>query len=176
MSGDVVHERRIMKMQHAYCLLLGLLLFVAVGSGLAVADPADRTIASPGNPIDGRPYWEVLARCAGVHLALAVADLADAFVQRADSKQKNREATWAKFHGHRDTLEDAGLLFLGGAGAFLAEDRHLSKEQVKAIYHQQFARGQVLTLDAAVPEANVCIGAYQRCQAQYPKVCSSKLP
>jgi hypothetical protein len=91
-------------------------------------------------------------------------------------KQKNRETTWAKFHGNRagDALTDAGLLFLSGADGFLIEDRHVSKTEV--IYRQQYDQGTTLALVAAVPEGNVCIGAYQLCQAQYPNVCSGKLP
>jgi hypothetical protein len=176
MSRDCVQTRRIMKMQNVYCLLLGILVFGVVGPGLTVADPADRTITAPGDPLNGRPYWEVLARCAGVQAALSVADIADEIVRAGDPKQKNREATWAKFHGNRDTLEDTGLLFLRSAGRFLIEDRHVSNEQAKAINNQQFAQGQALTLEVAVPQANACIGAYQLCQTQYPKVCSSKLP
>src|SRR5437016_3086637 len=109
-----------MKMQHVYRLLLGLLVLGAVGPALAVADPRDRTITAPGNPLNGRPYWEVLARCGGVYLALSASDTADIMV----GKQKNREATWAKFHGNRagDALTDAGLLFLSGADGFLIED------------------------------------------------------
>lgn len=176
MSGDGIQERHVTKARHVYCLLLGLLVFAAAGPGRAVADPGDRTITAPGNPLNGQPYWEVFARCAGVELALAVADMADAMVRRADPKQNNREATWAKFQGNRDTLEDAGLLFPRSAGSFLGEDRHFSKEQVKAIQQQRFADGKALKLEVAVREGNACIAAYQLCQVQYPKVCTAKLP
>jgi hypothetical protein len=81
-----------------------------------------------------------------------------------------------RLHGNRDALEDTGLLFLRGADVFLIEDRHVTKKDASTIYHQQFDQGQALALEVAIREANLCIGAYQFCQAQYPKVCSSKLP
>ena len=133
-------------------------------------DRRDRTVALPGSPFNGRPYWLALAQCGGVYFRLATLTSDAAARARAI---KPDPAAVAQFSRRSDAASGAVTAFFEAAERILVADRAVARDQAVLLYDPRAAEAgdKLGSIEAAENAAKPCPALYRACGAAHGKLC-----
>lgn len=137
-------------------------------------DRRDRTVALPGSPFNGRPFWLSLAQCGGVYFKLT-ALYTDAAIRARVVKPDPAANT--QLSKSADAAGRTATAYFVGAERFLIADRGLAGPEAILTYDPMAnAAGQRhKTIDAAQQAARPCPALYEACQKAFAKACGETL-
>jgi hypothetical protein len=137
-------------------------------------DRRDRTVALPGSPFNGRPFWHALAQCGGFYFKLT-ALYTDAAIRARVVKPD--PATSTKMGKSADVAGRTATAYFVGAERFLVADRGLANAEAILTYDPtaSAAGDRLKSVDAALQAAKPCPALYETCQKTFAKACGEAL-
>jgi hypothetical protein len=137
-------------------------------------DKRDRTVAMPGSPFNGRPYWFALAQCGGIYFKLTALYTDSAIRARVVKPDRAANALMSK---QADEASRTATAFFVGAERFLVADRGLAGPDAILTYDPfATAAGERLkTIDAATQASAPCAAVYESCKRTFAKACGDTL-
>jgi hypothetical protein len=137
-------------------------------------DRRDRTVALPGSPFNGRPFWHALAQCGGFYFKLTTL-YTDAAIRARVIKPD--PATSTKMGKSADAARRTATAYFVGAERFLVADRGLANAEAILTYDPtaSAAGDRHKTVDAALQAARPCAALYEFCQKAFAKACGETL-
>jgi len=137
----------------------------------APTDKRDRTVNAPGNPFNGRAYWQAAAQCGGAYFKLGTLNSEAAVRAKVIKPDPGAYASLTK---EADQAARSATAFFVVAERALMSDRKLTRDEAVIIYDpvSSASGDRVKTADAAVQAAKACPEFYKVCRAAYPQICN----
>jgi hypothetical protein len=134
-------------------------------------DRRDRTIAAPGSPFNGRPYWQAMAQCGGIYFRLNTLYSNAAITAKVVKPDPAANVQFTKKSG---AARKVATSFFEAAERFLVGDRGLGREQAIVTYDglATDAGERQKTIEAAEQAIKPCPALYRTCRESFPKTCS----